>query len=169
MIQWKEGLSAALSNIAGQQHLSGFADQISRSTFLLQRWLDLHGIPVRVEIGEGSHCSKGTPRHFLFKTKHFWRNKGKNYLKDRRSLIRHPDIRHISSQCHGMCNIEFTQTCYEDVASRFSLRMNSKNAKYSLLLWWQVGGLLESMSAETLHHTGILKHHIKLCRTDSSS
>lgn len=77
MIQWKEGLSAALSNIAGQPHLSGFANQISGSTFLLQRWLDLHGIPVRVEIGERSHCSKGTPRHFLFKTKHFWRTKGK--------------------------------------------------------------------------------------------
>lgn len=35
------------------------------STFPLQRRLDLHGILVWVEIGEGSHCSKGAPRHFL--------------------------------------------------------------------------------------------------------
>lgn len=55
------GLCTALSNIS--VIITVF--QSRSPTFLLQGCLDLLGITVRVEIGEGSHRSKGAPPHRL--------------------------------------------------------------------------------------------------------
>lgn len=54
---------------AGKKGSPRMRMQLSTSTFLLQRWLELQGIPFWVEVGKGPNCSKGTPGHVLWKSK----------------------------------------------------------------------------------------------------
>lgn len=57
-----------------QQAMNGCG---SRGTFPLQRRLDLHHIPVRVKIWEGSHRPESSPRHLLHGTTTLRENQSK--------------------------------------------------------------------------------------------
>lgn len=87
--------------------------QESRSdwTFLLQCWLQLHGISFWVEIGKGPHRSKGTPGHALHKSK-----------LSTISMTKDSDLSKITS------------VLSQDIERPFSLWLNLEYVKYVLFL-----------------------------------